>query len=98
MYAIRRYYEALPDSEEENRFKFEVFEEIRVMRKFLLLLLLVSLAWSTQVLAGSVVAPETCLECHEDVVSEEDFAASVHGPNGCVACHIELVAIDLHIV
>ncbi|NOY12963.1 MAG: cytochrome C [Deltaproteobacteria bacterium] len=43
-----------------------------------------------------IVSPETCLECHGDVISAEEFAASVHGPNGCVACHIELTDLDLH--
>jgi len=45
---------------------------------------------------GLIASPETCLECHEDVISAEEFAASVHGPNGCVACHIELTVLDLH--
>lgn len=45
---------------------------------------------------GLLAAPGTCLECHEDVISAEEFSASVHGANGCVACHIELVDLNLH--
>ncbi|WP_029914972.1 cytochrome c3 family protein [Pelobacter seleniigenes] len=68
------------------------------MRKILYSsLLLLTLLWSSQALAQEVAAsPETCLECHEDVVSVEDFTNSVHGANGCVACHVELIALDLH--
>ncbi|HKL49071.1 MAG TPA: cytochrome c3 family protein [Desulfuromonadales bacterium] len=43
-----------------------------------------------------VASPETCLTCHEDVVSADKFADSVHGANGCVACHIELTDVDMH--
>ncbi|MCK4501623.1 MAG: cytochrome c3 family protein, partial [Desulfuromonadales bacterium] len=68
------------------------------MRKVLFYsVLLLTLLWSTQVVAGgSAASPEACLECHDDVTEAEDFAASVHGPNGCVACHIELADIDAH--
>ncbi len=68
------------------------------MRRFLFYsLLLLTLLWSTQVVAGdSVASPEDCLECHDDVTEVADFTASVHGANGCVACHIELTDIDAH--
>ena len=68
------------------------------MRKVLFYsVLLLILLWSSQALAQEVAAsPETCLECHYDVVSAEDFTNSVHGANGCVACHVELIALDLH--
>ncbi len=68
------------------------------MRKFLfgLLLLAVLLCASQAMAQGVVASPETCLECHEDVISAEEFTNSVHGANGCVACHIELIDIDLH--
>ena len=68
------------------------------MRKFLFYsVLLLAVLWSSQVFAGeSVVSPEACLECHDDVTTVEDFTASVHGANGCVACHIELTDIDAH--
>jgi hypothetical protein len=57
------------------------------------LLLLGSPALATSHL---VSGPETCLECHGDIISAEDFSASVHGMNGCVACHVELTNIELH--
>ena len=68
------------------------------MRKFLFSsVLLLALLWSTQVVAAGLVAsPEACLECHDDVISAEEFSTSVHGANGCVACHIELVDLDAH--
>jgi len=68
------------------------------MRKFLFYsVLLLTLLWSTQVVAGgSIASPEACLECHDDVTSAEDFSASVHGANGCVACHVDLTDIDAH--
>lgn len=69
------------------------------MRRLLFcFLLLLSFLWVTPVVAASglVASPETCLMCHEDVVSAESFAASVHGPNGCVACHVDLVDVDAH--
>jgi len=68
------------------------------MRKFLFYsVLLLAVLWSTQVAAaGSAASPETCLECHDDVITAEDFTASVHGANGCVACHVELIDIDAH--
>ena len=69
------------------------------MRKFLFysVMMLALPLWGSQAMAQELVAsPETCLECHEDVISAEDFAASVHGANGCVACHVELVDLNLH--
>jgi cytochrome b subunit of formate dehydrogenase/nitrate/TMAO reductase-like tetraheme cytochrome c subunit len=51
---------------------------------------------SPPAMAGLIASPETCLECHEDVVPAEEFAGSVHGAIGCVACHIELVDLDAH--
>jgi cytochrome b subunit of formate dehydrogenase len=59
----------------------------------LLFLVLCSQAFAK---SHQVASPDTCLECHGDVISAEDFAASVHGPNGCVACHIELTDLDMH--
>jgi len=69
------------------------------MRKFLFYALLLSaLFWGSQALAqnGLIASPEKCLECHDDVISAQEFSSSVHGANGCVACHIELVDLDLH--
>ncbi len=68
------------------------------MRKFLFysVLLLAVLCGSQAVAQELVASPETCLECHDDVISAEEFSTSVHGANGCVACHVELVDLDLH--
>ncbi|MDX2493457.1 MAG: cytochrome c3 family protein [Desulfuromusa sp.] len=68
------------------------------MRKFLFYsVLLLAVLWNTQVVAAGLAAsPEACLECHDDVISAEDFSTSVHGANGCVACHIELIDLDAH--
>ncbi|MEJ2700620.1 MAG: hypothetical protein P8Z70_13295, partial [Desulfuromonadales bacterium] len=45
---------------------------------------------------GLVAAPETCLECHGEVVSAKDFAASIHGQNGCTSCHVEASNLEAH--
>ncbi len=70
------------------------------MRTTRLLILASLLFWAlgSQALAENhlIASPEACLECHEDVISAEEFAESVHGTNGCVACHIELIDLDLH--
>jgi len=59
--------------------------------------LLLVLLWGSQALAvGLSASPEACLECHDDVISAEEFSTSVHGANGCVACHIELLDLDAH--
>ncbi len=68
------------------------------MRKILFFsILMLVLLWSSQAFsAGLIPAPETCLECHEDVVSAEHFAASAHGANGCLACHSDLTDLEAH--
>ncbi len=45
---------------------------------------------------GLAIDPADCIECHEDVVSAEDFAASVHGKNACTSCHVELSDLEAH--
>ncbi len=42
------------------------------------------------------IAPETCLKCHEDVVSPVEFGGSVHGQNGCTSCHMEVTSLEQH--
>ncbi len=68
------------------------------MRKvlFLSLLLLVYLGVCQASAANTISSPETCLECHEDVIDGDSFVSSVHGANGCVACHTELTDLDAH--
>ncbi len=66
--------------------------------RLLLAVSLLFLLFGSQALASShlISGPETCLECHDDVISAEEFSASVHGMNGCVACHVELTDVELH--
>lgn len=45
---------------------------------------------------GLAIAPETCLQCHDDVVSKADYAGSVHGQNACTSCHVEVTDLDEH--
>ena len=47
--------------------------------------------------SGMAIAPEVCLECHEDVVSPVAYGASVHGTNACTSCHVEVTSLDAHI-
>jgi len=61
-----------------------------------LLLLLLGSAFPALGANGSAIAPETCLECHDDVVSVGDFAQSVHGANACTSCHVEVTDLDEH--
>jgi len=60
--------------------------------------LLALLLWSLPSFGVAAVpdSVETCLMCHEDVVSAEEFTASVHGPNGCVSCHADLIDEEAH--
>ncbi len=46
---------------------------------------------------GMAIAPEVCLECHDDVVSPIAYGASVHGQNACTSCHVEVTSLDAHI-
>jgi predicted CXXCH cytochrome family protein len=47
--------------------------------------------------SGMAIAPEVCLECHDDVVSPVAYGASVHGTNACTSCHVEVTSLDAHI-
>ncbi len=62
------------------------------------LFLFTLLAFSLPALAENDVAidPATCIECHEDVLSMEDFGKSVHGKNACTSCHVEVTSLDEH--
>ena len=69
----------------------------RLFRPILTLCLLLFIFVSPALAAnGLVAAPETCLECHGDVVSAKDFAGSVHGQNGCTSCHVEASNLEAH--
>ncbi|HKL22000.1 MAG TPA: hypothetical protein VJ904_09355, partial [Tichowtungia sp.] len=63
-----------------------------------LLALSILLASSLPALAenGMAYAAETCLECHEDVVSPVNYGASVHGQNACTSCHTGISDLDAH--
>ncbi len=64
----------------------------------LLMSLLLVLVFALPAVAenGLAIDPADCLECHEDVVSVEEFAASVHGKNACTSCHVELSDLEAH--
>ena len=47
--------------------------------------------------SGMAIAPEVCLECHDDVVSPVAYGASVHGSNACTSCHVEVTSLDAHV-
>ena len=68
-------------------------------RRFLLLLLVTLLLAPAMAGAqsGMAIAPETCLKCHEDVVSPVEFGGSVHGQNGCTSCHMEVTSLEQHV-
>ncbi|MBE0597660.1 MAG: cytochrome c3 family protein [Desulfuromonadales bacterium] len=61
------------------------------------LLLLVLLAPPVLADNGLAIAPDTCLECHSDVVTAAQFGASVHGQNACTSCHVDVVDLDKHV-
>ncbi|WP_432821783.1 cytochrome C [Trichloromonas sp.] len=65
----------------------------RLLMSLVLLLFLVLPAAAEN---GLAIDPKACLECHEDVVSVEEFSASVHGQNACTSCHIELSDLQGH--
>ncbi|MDT8442154.1 MAG: cytochrome c3 family protein [Desulfuromonadales bacterium] len=46
---------------------------------------------------GMAIAPEICLECHDDVVKPVAYGNSVHGQNACTSCHVEVTSLDQHI-
>ncbi|MEJ2201825.1 MAG: cytochrome c3 family protein [Desulfuromonadaceae bacterium] len=46
---------------------------------------------------GLAIDPRACLECHEDVVTVEEFSRSVHGQNACTSCHVDLADLQAHI-
>ena len=58
----------------------------RLIRSLSVFILLFILAPSALAENGLAIDPETCLECHGDVVTP-GFAGSVHGQNACTSCH-----------
>lgn len=72
----------------------KVFSRLTVALLFLFPLSVTSLAAEN----GLAIDPMTCLECHSDVVSAEDFAASVHGRNACTSCHTDITDLDAHMM
>ena len=51
---------------------------------------------SAQAENGMAIAPEVCLECHDDVVTPVAYGASVHGTNACTSCHTTVTSLDAH--
>jgi thiosulfate reductase cytochrome b subunit len=70
---------------------------LKNMLRLLTLVFLVSfLAPTAQAAESMGIAPETCLECHDDVVSAGDFSNSVHAANACTSCHVNVTDLDKH--
>ena len=67
----------------------------RLVPALILLLILAPGAFAD--IGGLAIDPKTCLECHEDVVSADDFASSVHGRNACTSCHTDASNLEAHI-
>jgi len=68
-------------------------------RSNLVLLLLVLIACRALPAAaeqGMAIDPATCLGCHSDKMSIQDFAGSVHGKNGCTSCHVDITDLAAH--
>ena len=68
----------------------------RILAFMLLATALLVPAMPAQAESGMAIAPEVCLECHDDVVSPVTYGASVHGQNACTSCHVEVTSLDAH--
>ena len=73
------------------------------MRKVLLLVCIVTVLIFKGQACGAladhhraIVDSTECLDCHDDLVSEEDFVRSAHGGNGCTSCHLAGMQLDKH--
>ena len=53
-------------------------------------------AGPAQAESGMAIAPEVCLECHDEVVSPVAYGASVHGTNACTSCPVEVTSLEAH--
>ena len=72
---------------------------LKVLPRILVALLLFGFLGSPALAAnGLAIDPQTCIDCHEDVVSAEAFANSVHGQNACTSCHVEITSVDAHMM
>ena len=71
-----------------------------IRRSLVLVLLALAMLMATSLPAlaenGMAYAAETCLECHDDVVSPVEYGASVHGQNACTSCHTGITSLDAH--
>ena len=68
----------------------------RILVLALLAFAMLSPNLSAQAESGMAIAPEVCLECHDDVVSPIAYGASVHGTNACTSCHTAVTSLDAH--
>lgn len=75
-------------------------EESLMFNKFYrlipLLLLLIAVASPAAAEQGMAIDPATCLGCHSNKMSAQDFAASVHGKNACTSCHVDITDLARH--
>ncbi len=68
----------------------------RILALFLLAFATLYPNLSAQAESGMAIAPEVCLECHDDVVTPVAYGASVHGKNACTSCHTAVTSLDQH--
>lgn len=61
-----------------------------VVVAFLLLAPCTALAFSAP------INSQECLNCHDNVVTMQNFSNSVHGRNSCSSCHVEITDLQLH--
>ncbi|MDD2539858.1 MAG: cytochrome c3 family protein [Desulfuromonadaceae bacterium] len=59
-------------------------------------LLFMAIAFPAGAEQGMAIDPATCLGCHSNKISIQDFAASVHGKNGCTSCHVDITDLAKH--
>jgi len=68
----------------------------KLCRVIPLLLLFIAVALPVRAEQGMAIDPATCLGCHGDKMSAQDFAASVHGKNACTSCHADITDLAKH--
>jgi len=68
----------------------------KLCRLIPLLLLFIATALPAAAEQGLAIDPATCLGCHSNKISIQEFAASIHGKNGCTSCHVDITDLAKH--
>ena len=68
----------------------------KLCRLIPLLFLFAAVALPVAAEQGMAIDPATCLGCHSNKFSVNDFAASVHGKNACTSCHVDITDLAKH--